>query len=72
VEIWEYFKNIAVEYDLLKYVKLRHEIIGAFWNEEEGLWHVQVRRIETGEEFEDTAEILINGGGILKYDSYAP
>jgi glycerol-3-phosphate dehydrogenase len=48
-------------------VKLRHEIIGAFWNEEEGLWHVKVRRIETSEEFEDTAEILINGGGILKY-----
>ena len=46
-------------------MKLSHIVLGALWNEEEGLWHVRVQTPD-GTEFEDTCEILINGGGHLK------
>jgi hypothetical protein len=50
----------------MKYIKLNHAVVGATWNGDEGLWHVRVRTPE-GTEIEDTCNILINGGGILKY-----
>ena len=65
-EIWRYFRDVAEQFDLLKYMKLRHEIIGAYWDDESGLWNIKIKNLVTGTEFTDTAEIFINGGGILK------
>ncbi|OAG37868.1 hypothetical protein AYO21_07974 [Fonsecaea monophora] len=63
-EIWRYFKDVVEKHDLAKYIKLNHEVIGAEWNEEEGLWHVSVRDAN-GQVFEDTCNVLLNGTGIL-------
>lgn len=57
---------MAERFDLMKYMKLRHEIVGAEWDEEGGVWNVKIKNLITGTEFTDTAEIFINGGGILK------
>jgi cation diffusion facilitator CzcD-associated flavoprotein CzcO len=54
-----------VKNDLEKYMKFKHTVNGAYWNEEEGLWHVKVIDDE-GVEFEDTCNVLLNGGGLLK------
>lgn len=64
-EIWTYFKNTTEKYDLNKYIKTNHTVTGASWNEDEGLWHVKIRDLE-GNEIQDTCNVLINGGGILK------
>ncbi|KAH8810649.1 FAD/NAD-P-binding domain-containing protein [Xylogone sp. PMI_703] len=64
-EIWSYFKDVVETFGLRKYIKLNHEIIGADWNESEGLWHIEVKNLISGLVFIDKAEVLINGGGVL-------
>jgi cation diffusion facilitator CzcD-associated flavoprotein CzcO len=57
--------DTAEKYGLLDCMKLSHTVTGGFWNEEEGLWHVNVTGPD-GIEFEDTCNVLFNGSGILK------
>jgi cation diffusion facilitator CzcD-associated flavoprotein CzcO len=64
-EIWQYLRDVVDEYNLEKYMKLKHEVIHALWNEEQGVWEVSVKNLSTGEVFIDTAEILVNGSGVL-------
>ncbi|ETI26517.1 hypothetical protein G647_03294 [Cladophialophora carrionii CBS 160.54] len=64
-EIWRYFKSVVERHDLMKHIKLRHKIIAAKWEEQEGLWHVRIRDEEQDREFTDTCNVLVNGGGIL-------
>lgn len=47
-------------------MKLQHEVISANWNDKDGVWIVKVKDLVTGETFDDIAEILINGSGVLK------
>ncbi|EXJ74840.1 uncharacterized protein A1O5_01536 [Cladophialophora psammophila CBS 110553] len=63
-EIWQYFKNVVDKHGLIKYVKLEHTVTGAYWQPEQGVWEVHVRRPD-GTEFVDTCNVLVNGGGIL-------
>jgi len=65
-EILEYFKHVADKYDLRKYIKLRHEVVHAQWDEDTGKWTVKVKNLANGTEFEDSSEILINASGIFK------
>jgi hypothetical protein len=65
-EIEEYAKQVVVDHDLAKYIKLEHEIIKCQWDEGSSKWHVTVKGPD-GKEFVDIADVLINGSGILKY-----
>lgn len=65
-EIWRYFKDVVDKHGLIKYVKLEHKIVGAYWKPEDGVWEVRVQRPD-GTEFVDTCNVLVNGGGVLKY-----
>ena len=47
-------------------MKLNHEIIHASWSEDAAKWVLKVKNLLTGDVFLDEAEILINGGGVLK------
>jgi cation diffusion facilitator CzcD-associated flavoprotein CzcO len=42
-EIWNYLCDIVDKYQLRKYIKLKHTVISANWNEDEGKWHVLVK-----------------------------
>jgi len=53
-------------FDLQKYMTLNHEVTGAYWDNEKGVWEVHVKNLLNGTTFVDTAEILINGSGLLK------
>ncbi|KIX97341.1 uncharacterized protein Z520_06793 [Fonsecaea multimorphosa CBS 102226] len=63
-EIWQYFKQVVDKYGLIKYVKLEHTVIGAYWQPQDGEWEVHVRRPD-GSAFVDRCNVLVNGGGIL-------
>jgi cation diffusion facilitator CzcD-associated flavoprotein CzcO len=56
---------VAVDHDLLKYMKFEHRVVGASWNEEESRWEVRIRKPD-GSEFTDTCQVLVNGCGVLK------
>jgi cation diffusion facilitator CzcD-associated flavoprotein CzcO len=65
-EIWQYLRDVVDEYGLERYMKLRHEVVHAAWNDEQGVWEVSVKNLETGATFVDRAEVLVNGSGVLK------
>ncbi|KAI1628632.1 hypothetical protein EDD37DRAFT_684368 [Exophiala viscosa] len=64
-EIWQYLRDVCERFDLLKYMKLNHEVKSADWDDESATWTVRVEDLSTGEIIIDTAEVLINGTGIL-------
>lgn len=67
-EILQYFKTIADEYGLRKYIKLNHKVVGASWNEEDQEWHVKIQRGDNPEDvIDDKCNVLVNASGVLKY-----
>ncbi len=65
-EIWQWYKKLAGEYGVYERTKFKHKVVAAQWDEAAQLWRVEVENLDTGERFEDVAEVLINGGGPLK------
>ena len=63
----QYFKDVAEKYDLNKYVRLNHTVVGAWWEEEEQMWHVKIQRGDDPDDiFEDKANVFVNASGVLK------
>jgi cation diffusion facilitator CzcD-associated flavoprotein CzcO len=48
-----------------KYIKLQHRIVSLSWDDSVAQWEIRVQDLQTGREFEDYADIVINGGGVL-------
>ena len=63
-EIWQYFKDVAVKYDLEKYMKLNTTVDSATWEEDAGVWRLRLHDAD-GKHFEDTCNVLVNGSGVL-------
>lgn len=64
-EINKYFNDFATKYRLHQYVRIRHQVTGSCWNEENSCWDVNVKDLSTGDEFADQCDILVNASGIL-------
>ncbi|OGM49652.1 hypothetical protein ABOM_001870 [Aspergillus bombycis] len=64
-EILEYWKRVAQKYNIRKHIRFQSRCVGARWNDVTGKWFVQIHNVETGEVFEDSADILMTGTGIL-------
>jgi len=65
-EIWEYMKTVERENDFItKYIRLRHRIMALSWDDGTAQWTLSVQNLATGREFEDHADVLIDGGGVL-------
>lgn len=47
-------------------IKLQHQVNAAWWDEPRGVWRLKVLDLQTGDEFDDEANFLINAAGILK------
>ena len=66
-EILQYFKTLAEKHDLLKYVRLSHKVVGAWWQEEQQEWLLKIQRgDDPSDVFEDRCNILVNASGVLK------
>ena len=68
-EIWQYLKTTAKKFDLESQIKFRHEVQQAVWDEDTGLWNVEILDKDTGKVIKDQCNFLLNGGGYLKYAS---
>lgn len=75
-EIWQYMKNIVDEEDMMKNIQLRCQVLSATWDEQTSRWTVKLRRDSTDNsqahplEWEESCDVLINGGGFLKYATF--
>jgi cation diffusion facilitator CzcD-associated flavoprotein CzcO len=65
-EIGDYLHQVCDDEDMRGIVKTSHQVVSARWNEKDGIWDLTVRNSETGEEFGDHANFLLDGTGILK------
>lgn len=66
-EILQYFKDVAEKYDLNKYIRLNHRVVGAYWKEEDQMWHVKIQKGDDPHAIiEDKANIFVNASGVLK------
>ncbi|RMJ03531.1 hypothetical protein CDV36_014938 [Fusarium kuroshium] len=64
-EILEYFKRLAKKYDLYRFIKLSHQVVGARWISSEGIWRIKVKVLETDTIIEDWCHFMITASGIL-------
>ena len=64
-EISAYFRSFSQKYNLGRYIKTRHQIVGAQWDEVRSRWDVRITDLATGRTFVDTCHVLVNAGGIL-------
>ena len=56
-----------IQHDLAKYCKTGHKVIGATWDDDQGIWQVQVEDLALGRIAEYECDILINASGILNH-----
>jgi YHS domain-containing protein len=68
-EIWQYFKDVAIKYDLEKYVQLNTTVQSATWDEESGQWRLELLSPE-GRRVDDRCDILISASGVLNSWKY--
>lgn len=64
-QIHEYMHNVSKKHDCERFIKYKHTINGATWDEKRGKWNIQVRNSEGGVIW-DEADVFINAGGVLK------
>ncbi|KAL4934075.1 flavin-containing monooxygenase [Aspergillus undulatus] len=65
-EILQYFKSVAQDYGLMKYMQLSSRVTDARWDENDQQWHIKVEGTDgSGVAFEDKAHILIIASGVL-------
>lgn len=67
-DIWKYLDKVCNTFDLRKYMTFHTEVMGIYWQEDEGKWLVKLRQTAAGQEpreFEDTCDLLLHGTGIL-------
>ncbi|KAL3433933.1 hypothetical protein BDV09DRAFT_170944 [Aspergillus tetrazonus] len=62
-EIQQYILDTAERYGLRERIQFKTKVISSIWNEEEGKWDLRLQRGK--EVFEDKADVLINGSGVL-------
>ena len=53
-------KDVAVRHGIDKHVKFNTTVQSAAWDEDTGLWRVQVV-VSDGSQFEDACNVLVNG-----------
>lgn len=67
-EILQYFKAVADEYGLRRYVRLNHRVVSAVWDEVSQEWKLRIQRgNDPNNIIEDQCNVLINASGVLKY-----
>ncbi|EJD55211.1 FAD/NAD(P)-binding domain-containing protein [Auricularia subglabra TFB-10046 SS5] len=64
-QIREYFLRFADTFGLGQYVKTRHLVERAEWDDAKGEWAVDVRDIASGDTRRETCDIFINATGFL-------
>lgn len=65
-EIRQYLCRVCDEENMMGSIKLRHQVMGAWWDETRGVWDLNVKDLCSGNEFHDQAHFILDGSGILK------
>ncbi|KAI1151262.1 flavin-binding monooxygenase [Nemania diffusa] len=69
-EICAYLQDTAERFGAMRFIKLSHEIVSCTWDNEAKKWILVVRRTDTGETFQDDADVLVGARGSLSNPSW--
>lgn len=67
-DIWAYLNKVCEVWDLRKYMRFQHEIVGCYWQQDTGEWLVKIKETRsdgTTRLFDDRCHFLLHGTGIL-------
>jgi cation diffusion facilitator CzcD-associated flavoprotein CzcO len=59
-------RQIVDDEGMMFYIRLRHQVVDAKWNEERSKWVVSVLNLQDNTVLRDECDVLLNGGGFLK------
>lgn len=62
-EIRDYWQAQAKKYDVYKFVKLRHRVDEAVWDDSQSQWHLQVHNLNTNSTSTETFDFVITAIG---------
>lgn len=63
----EYIQTVTAENGFYKYMKFRHEILKASWTDEEAMWTLNVKNLQTGSVFDDKVHLFLELNGPVGY-----
>ncbi|KAJ5217907.1 uncharacterized protein N7498_000006 [Penicillium cinerascens] len=63
-ELWQYFKRVAHDFNIMTNVRLRHRVSGAEWIETDARWRLSIVK-DDGCLITDEGEFLIDASGVL-------
>jgi cation diffusion facilitator CzcD-associated flavoprotein CzcO len=62
-EIWDYLRDCAERFGVRPHIRFEHDVTGAAWDEQQGLWRVETSQGEI------TARVVVSGQGGLSEPS---
>lgn len=67
-QILGYLRETATEYGIDKNIRYNHRVVSASWSSEEGMWTVEVDRVDLGTRTVFTARWIFGATGYYDYD----
>jgi hypothetical protein len=58
---------VTRENDFYKYIKFKHEVIGASWTDEEAKWTLSILDHASGETIQDKVDLFLEFNGPVRY-----
>ncbi|KAI2643381.1 flavin-binding monooxygenase [Xylaria nigripes] len=69
-EICDYLQDTTEKYGAMRFIKLSHEVVSCTWDDDNRKWNLTVRLVDSGETFQDDADVLITACGNLSTPSW--
>ncbi|OAL43338.1 FAD/NAD(P)-binding domain-containing protein [Pyrenochaeta sp. DS3sAY3a] len=66
-EILQYLCQVCDEERMNSVIRLRHQVNHARWDEMDAVWRIKILDLETGVEFDDQCNFLLDSSGILNH-----
>ncbi|KAI0525603.1 flavin-binding monooxygenase [Xylaria bambusicola] len=69
-EICDYLQDTAKTFGAMRFIKLLHEVVSCTWDNKAKKWVLSVRKVDSGEVFQDDADVLVVARGSLSNPSW--
>ncbi|KAK0471973.1 putative dimethylaniline monooxygenase [Armillaria novae-zelandiae] len=70
-EIKKYFKTFAQKYGIVRFIRLRHKVTAAVYDDAHGSWAVTVENLDTSQTRTETYDVFAPATGVLN-NAYRP
>jgi cation diffusion facilitator CzcD-associated flavoprotein CzcO len=62
----EYIRTVVTEKGFYKYMHFRHEILNASWTDEDAMWTLSIKDIQSGTTFDDKVHLFLEFNGPVR------